>query len=123
SARGQTPARPRRRGRPPPPARRSPACTATRPARKTFSSTAPAFRQPGPCLPPAGRSYLPRVVERVLRCDCGFEARAEDEAALVAQIQRHASDVHGMTLTWEQALELAFHVELGEVAWPRTRDA
>jgi predicted small metal-binding protein len=61
-------------------------------------------------------------VERVLRCDCGFEVRAEDEAEVVAQIQRHASEAHGMTLSWEQALELAFHVELGDAAWPRRPD-
>jgi len=58
-------------------------------------------------------------VESVLRCECGFEARAEDEAELVAQIQRHASEAHGMTLSRDQALELAFHAELGENGWQR----
>jgi predicted small metal-binding protein len=29
-------------------------------------------------------------VGKVLHCDCGFEARAEQEDGLVAQVQRHA---------------------------------
>jgi len=58
-------------------------------------------------------------VERVLQCDCGFEARAEDEGDLVAQIQRHAVEAHGMALSSEQALLLAFRAQLGETAWSR----
>jgi Protein of unknown function (DUF1059) len=58
-------------------------------------------------------------LEKVLRCDCGFEARAEDEGALVAQVQRHAREVHGMALSAEQALLLAFRAELSETLWPR----
>jgi Protein of unknown function (DUF1059) len=58
-------------------------------------------------------------VERVLQCDCGFEARAEDESDLVAQVQRHAVEAHGMTLSSEQALVLAFRAQLGDTAWSR----
>ncbi len=58
-------------------------------------------------------------MERVLQCDCGFEARAEDEGDLVAQIQRHAVEAHGMALSSEQALLLAFRAQLGETAWSR----
>ena len=47
-----------------------------------------------------------------LRCDCGFEARAADEEGLVAAVQRHARDAHGMALTHNEALVLAFRVEL-----------
>ena len=47
-----------------------------------------------------------------LRCDCGFEARATDEEGLVAEVQRHAREAHGMALTHDEALVLAFRVEL-----------
>jgi len=47
-----------------------------------------------------------------LRCDCGFEARAADEEGLVAEVRRHARDAHGMALTHDEALVLAFRVEL-----------
>lgn len=58
-------------------------------------------------------------MERVVQCDCGFEARAEDEGDLVAQVQRHAVEAHGMTLSSEQALLLAFRAQLGETVWSR----
>jgi hypothetical protein len=58
-------------------------------------------------------------VERVLQCDCGFEARAENEGDLIAQVQRHAVEAHGMALSPEQALLLAFRAQLGETAWSR----
>jgi hypothetical protein len=58
-------------------------------------------------------------VERVLQCDCGFEARAGDEGELVEQVQRHAVEAHGMALSPEQALVLAFRAQLGETAWSR----
>jgi Protein of unknown function (DUF1059) len=57
-------------------------------------------------------------LERVLQCDCGFEARAEDEGAFIAQVQRHAVETHGMSLSTEQALLLAFRAQLGQTAWP-----
>jgi hypothetical protein len=49
--------------------------------------------------------------------DCGFEARAEDEGELIAQVQRHTLEAHGMVLTTEQTLLLAFRAQLGETAW------
>ena len=55
-------------------------------------------------------------MDKVLHCDCGFEARAEDEDGLVAEVQRHARGAHGMALSHEEALLLAFRAELnGEV--------
>src|SRR5262249_18204863 len=56
------------------------------------------------------------VVNRVLqlRCDCGFEACAADEEGLVAQVQRHAWEAHGMSLSHDDALLLAFRAELDE---------
>ena len=58
-------------------------------------------------------------MKKALRCDCGFEARAEDERDLVAQVQRHAVEAHGMALSAEEALLLAFRAELGDAAWSR----
>jgi hypothetical protein len=58
-------------------------------------------------------------VDKVIRCHCGFEARAKHEDALVAEVQRHASEVHGMALSHDEALLLAFRAELD--AAPSTR--
>jgi Protein of unknown function (DUF1059) len=55
-------------------------------------------------------------VERVLHCDCGFEARAADEDEFVVEVQRHASEAHGMTLSHDEALLLVFRAELDEQA-------
>jgi hypothetical protein len=53
-------------------------------------------------------------VDKVLHCDCGFEARAADEEELVAEVQRHAREAHGMALSHDEALLLAFQAELGQ---------
>jgi Protein of unknown function (DUF1059) len=53
-------------------------------------------------------------LEKVVRCDCGFEARAGHEHRLVAEVQRHALEAHGMALSSKQALLLAFRAELNE---------
>ena len=52
----------------------------------------------------------------MLHCHCGFEARAADEDGLVAEVQRHAWEAHGMALTDEEALLLAFRAQLDEEA-------
>ncbi len=52
----------------------------------------------------------------MLHCDCGFEARAADEDEFVVEVQRHASEAHGMTLSHDEALLLAFRAELDEKA-------
>jgi len=39
--------------------------------------------------------------ERKLECDCGYLASGEDDDELVAAVQAHASEVHGMTLSAE----------------------
>ena len=46
-------------------------------------------------------------VDEVLVCDCGFEARATDEEALVEQVRLHASEAHGMALSLDEALAIA----------------
>jgi hypothetical protein len=47
------------------------------------------------------------MVTTVLDCECGFEASAEDEDGLVAEIRRHAREEHGMTLSLGEALVVA----------------
>jgi hypothetical protein len=59
-------------------------------------------------------------VDNVLQCECGFEARGDDEEALVAEVQRHAREAHAMTLSHDEALVLAFHAELGANTRPAT---
>ena len=59
-------------------------------------------------------------MDNVLHCECGFEARGEDEEELVAEVRRHASEAHAMTLTREEALVLAFQAELGAKTPPPT---
>jgi Protein of unknown function (DUF1059) len=53
-------------------------------------------------------------LKKALICDCGFEARAEDEAELVVQVQRHAWEAHGMALSEKEALVFALRGELNE---------
>lgn len=48
----------------------------------------------------------------MLQCDCGFKARAEDEDRFVAEVQRHAREAHGMALSRDDALLLAFRAAL-----------
>jgi hypothetical protein len=45
-------------------------------------------------------------VERVLRCECGYEITGS-ETAVVAAAQAHAWDAHGMELSTELARALA----------------
>ena len=47
------------------------------------------------------------MVRKVVRCDCGFVVRTDDEDQLVAQLQQHAKEHHGMTISREQILALA----------------
>jgi Protein of unknown function (DUF1059) len=46
-------------------------------------------------------------VDKVLQCDCGFEARAGSESSLADAVRRHAWEVHRMALSEEEALVLA----------------
>jgi predicted small metal-binding protein len=52
----------------------------------------------------------------VLHCHCGFEARAEREGALVAEVRRHAREAHGMTLSFDDAKLLVARAALDERA-------
>ena len=55
-------------------------------------------------------------MERVLQCECGFEVSTEHEEKLVAEIQRHALEAHRMALSRDEALVLAFRLELAGTA-------
>ncbi len=46
-----------------------------------------------------------------LTCDCGFVVHADNEEDLVAGVQRHALDAHGMPISPEQVLQLAARAE------------
>lgn len=58
-------------------------------------------------------------MDKVLRCDCGFEVHADDETELVAQVQRHSMSAHGMRFSQEEVLQLAFRAELGDAISPK----
>jgi len=44
---------------------------------------------------------------KVIKCDCGFTVRGENDDELVKNAKAHALDVHQMDLTAEQALSMA----------------
>lgn len=44
---------------------------------------------------------------KALYCDCGYEVRADDDAAFVEAIRRHAMEAHGIDFSVELALDVA----------------
>lgn len=46
-------------------------------------------------------------MSKVIICDCGVVVRGNTDDELVAAAQEHALDVHGMSITAEQALAMA----------------
>jgi Protein of unknown function (DUF1059) len=61
-------------------------------------------------------------VDKALQCECGFEARADDEDGLVEAVRRHAWEAHQMALSREEALLLAFRTELNAPSTTRNTD-
>jgi hypothetical protein len=60
-------------------------------------------------------------VDKTLTCECGYEAHAGDDDALVADVRRHAWRAHRMPLSHQEALLLVFRGELnGLPTTPRT---
>jgi predicted small metal-binding protein len=57
-------------------------------------------------------------MDKVLRCDCGFEVGADTDDELVAAIRRHALDAHGIEFTRDDALRVAFRAELAGLVAP-----
>jgi predicted small metal-binding protein len=47
------------------------------------------------------------MVMKTVRCDCGFIVRSDNDDKLVAELQKHAHDDHGMNLSREQVLAMA----------------
>ncbi len=46
-------------------------------------------------------------VKKMVKCDCGFVTRSDDENVLVAELQKHAREHHKMNLSREQVLAMA----------------
>jgi predicted small metal-binding protein len=44
---------------------------------------------------------------KAIRCDCGYEVRANDEDGLVDAVRRHALEAHGIDFSVELAREVA----------------
>ena len=44
---------------------------------------------------------------KALRCDCGYDVRADDDDAFVEAIRGHAWEAHGIEFSVELALEVA----------------
>lgn len=44
---------------------------------------------------------------KVINCDCGFTVRGETDDELIANAQRHATEVHNLEITREQVLAMA----------------
>ena len=49
---------------------------------------------------------------KALRCDCGYEVRADDDGAFVEAIRKHAWEAHGIEFSLELALDVARRAEL-----------
>ena len=47
-----------------------------------------------------------------LRCDCGYRLRGRTEELQVADVRRHASEVHGISFSAEEALAVLLRFEL-----------
>jgi predicted small metal-binding protein len=64
---------------------------------------------------------LPTVsaITKVLHCECGYEAGADDEAGLILVVQSHALEAHGMQLSPEDVLQLASRAALDDDTQPR----
>ena len=46
-------------------------------------------------------------VKKIIECPCGVTMEGHDDADVVSKAQEHATEVHDMTLTEEQALAMA----------------
>ena len=44
---------------------------------------------------------------KIMQCDCGQVVRGETDDELVANVQKHAREVHDMEITREQVLTMA----------------
>ena len=44
---------------------------------------------------------------KIMRCDCGYVVRGETDDEIVANVQKHAREVHDMEISREQVLAMA----------------
>jgi len=47
------------------------------------------------------------MVRKLVKCDCGFVVRSDNDDKLVAELQKHAKEHHKMDLSREQVLAMA----------------
>ena len=47
------------------------------------------------------------MATKFVKCDCGFVMRSDSDDKLVAEVQKHASAEHKMTLSRNQVLAMA----------------
>jgi predicted small metal-binding protein len=50
--------------------------------------------------------------DKGLRCDCGYEVTARDEATQVEEIRLHAREAHGIAFSVEDALVVLLRSQL-----------
>ena len=50
--------------------------------------------------------------DKELRCECGHEVSATDEAELIMDIRRHAREAHGIAFSVEEALLIVLWSQL-----------
>ena len=44
--------------------------------------------------------------DKALRCECGYEVQASDEAVCVREVRQHSWEAHGIAFSVEVALDL-----------------
>jgi predicted small metal-binding protein len=44
---------------------------------------------------------------KIMQCDCGYVVRGETDNELVAEVQKHAREVHDMEINREQVLAMS----------------
>jgi predicted small metal-binding protein len=47
------------------------------------------------------------MAKKMVKCDCGFIVRSDNDDRLVKELQKHAAEHHKMSLTREQVLAMA----------------
>jgi predicted small metal-binding protein len=47
------------------------------------------------------------MIQKIVKCQCGFIARSDSDDKLVAELQKHAKEDHKMDLSREQILAMA----------------
>ena len=57
--------------------------------------------------------------DEALRCECGYEVQASDEAAQVDEVRRHAAETHGVDLSADVALDVVRRVTARDAAHER----